>query len=480
MIIRTFLIAVVLMSFTELSGQARWSLEKCIQYAQQNNLTIKLSELNVRDAVLQNRSAKQAMLPNLNASVGAGLQFGRRIDPVSNDFITDNVGFNSGSLSSGITIYNGSKLRNSVKRSGLDMEAAKEDLAQTGQDIALMVAVSYLTILQVEDQLENAKKRLELSLVQLEQTDKLIEAGSLPAADLQNIEAQVAQDEQIVVARENDLVIAYLDLQQMLELDPDKQFLIERPDIDIPEDQEALEVQLTSVYNQALNNQPGIKASELRVRSAQLGIKIAEADRLPVFSAFGDISTNYSNKSFDFENPDLSNSNLVLGPEIPVEINSYPAQLATFNLSGVEYQTLPYFDQITDNFGQSLGLNLSIPIYNRGQINTNIQRAEIALQNNEILEKQAKQQLKQDIQRALADARAAHKNYLAASKAESALATAYFNTERKYKLGASNTLEFTTSKNQLDLARVDTIIAKYDFIFKLKVVDFYQGKKIDL
>ena len=477
MILRTLTLIIFLGAFGTGSAQSRWSLEKCINYAQQNSLNVKRSELSIQDAKLVEKLAIQNRYPSLNATAGGGFQFGRRIDPASNDFVTESIGYNSVQLSTNVTIYNGGRIKNTIKQSKVGYQAATAELEQSNQDIALDVAVAFLNILMSEDQLVNAQKQLELSIVQMEQTEKLIRAGARPGADLLDIKAQVAQDEQIVVNRENDVEINYLSLKQLLEFPPDKQFEIQRPEIIIPDDADPESFKLKAVYEKALVRQPGVRAAELRVEESALGIDIAKSDLLPRLSAFAEISSNYSSLA-----KDLDNIIGITSEQLPADnvlLNGSPGTI-TFTRDIPEFADKNYFNQISDNLGQGVGLNISIPIYNRGQFKTNIQRAEIQLKNQQLIEEQNKQQLKQDIQRAIADARAAEKRYDAAIKTEEALRTAYANTEKKFKLGASNTLEFTTAKNSLDQASVDTIVARYDYLFRLKVVDYYQGKRIVL
>ncbi len=474
MIFRSIILLLLTGLSTQVMAQQKWTLQKCIQYAQDNGLDIKRAELNVQDAVYLEKLAEQERLPNLNGSAGGGLSFGRRIDPFSNLPVTQKLGYNSIALSTNVNIYNGGRIKNTIKQRGIDKAAAKADYEQSGQNIALDVAVAYLNILLAEDQLENSKNQFSLSQTQLEQTDKLIKAGARPAADLLDIKAQIAQDEQLIVSRENDVALAYLNLKQLLELEPDKPFGISRPEITVPEDADPEGFTLNKVYQKAVNNQPGIQAGELRVEAAKVGIDISKADRLPRLSGFAEISSNYSSLA-------QRGTGVLSEILIPQEV-IFNSQSTTFEfkqeIEGRE--DTPYFNQLADNFGQVVGLNLSIPIYNRGQVKTNIQRAELALKTSQINDQAQKQQLKENIQRAIADARAGKKNYDAALQTEEALEIAYNNTDKKFKLGASNTLEFTTAKNRLEQAKVSTIIAKYDYLFKLKVVDFYMGKKIVL
>ena len=474
MIFRSIILLLCIGLSSQVEAQQKWTLQKCIQYAQENGLDIKRSELNVQDAVYLEKLAEQERLPNLNGSAGGGLSFGRRIDPFSNLPVTQRLGYNSVSLSTNVNIYNGGRIKNSIKQSGINTAAAKADYEQSNQNIALDVAVAYLNILLAEDQLENSKNQLSLSQTQLEQTDKLINAGARPAAELLDIKAQLAQDEQIVVNRENDVALAYLSLKQLLEIEPDKPFSISRPEISVPEDADPEAFTLNNVYQKAVNNQPGIKAGELRVESAKVGIDISKADRLPRLNGFAEISSNFSSLA-------TRGTGVVTDILVPQDIIFMGTPTTLLFEQEIEArEDNPYFNQINDNFGQAIGLNLSIPIYNRGQVKTNIQRAELALKTSEINDQALKQQLKENIQRAIADARAGKKNYDAALRTEEALDIAYQNTDKKFRLGASNTLEFTTAKNRLEQAKVSTIIAKYDYLFKLKVVDFYMGKKIVL
>jgi len=182
MIFRSIILVLVFSVSTEVNAQQKWTLQKCIQYAQENGLDIKRAELNVQDAVLLEKLSEQERLPNLNASAGGGLSFGRRIDPFSNDVVTQRLGYNSISLATNVNIYNGGRIKNSIKQSGINKAAAKADYDQSNQNIALDVAVAYLNILMAEDQLENSKNQFSLSQTQLNQTEKLIQAGARPAA----------------------------------------------------------------------------------------------------------------------------------------------------------------------------------------------------------------------------------------------------------------------------------------------------------
>jgi outer membrane protein len=460
-------------------SQETWSLEKCITHAQNNSLTIKRSQLNVSNAELTEKGNKLERLPFLNASTSASYQFGRTIDPSTNIFRTRSIGTNNISVNAGITLFDGFRINNNIKQAKLDLAAGKADLEDANLTIAVNVAAAYLNILFAEDQIINARNRLRQTQDQLNQTDKLIQAGSLPETDRLQILAQAATDEQSLITQENTVEISYLNLKNLLQLSPDFDLKIEHPDLTTPDI--SLDVfTFEGIYQQSLLTQPIIKANDLRMKSAFLDEKIARTGMIPTITAFGNIRTDAATMVRDFNNPITDNAFLELGQESPFQVGGVDVLVAPYNVKGIEYPNRSYVDQINDNFGQSVGVSMSIPIYNNSRNRIAVERARLNVINTEITNEETKQQLKADVMRAITDAKAAKKQLDAAQKSLNALEANFSNNERKYKLGAINTFEYTSSKNQLDQARVDHTIAKYDYIYKLKIVDYYRGEKITL
>ena len=230
----------------------------------------------------------------------------------------------------------------------------------------------------------------------------------------------------------------------------------------------------------SLQTQPQIKAADLKLESALLGEEIAKSGKLPVVSLGGNLSANYSDKVLDFQNPNLDDAVLDLGAPSNVEINGVPAQIRRFELEGITFPKSPYFDQIGDNFGQGINLNVRVPIYDNHRNNIAMERARLNVLNTQMTNRLLKQTLKADVQRAIADAKAARLNYDASVKSTAAQEIAFENAEKRYKLGAINSFEYSTIQNTLDQARVNLIIAKYDYLYKLTIVDYYKGKEITL
>ena len=459
------------------NAQEVWSLERCIQYAFENNLTVKQAEANVKTTLLTERQAKASRLPNVSASFNAGEQFGRTIDPTSNQFNNVATGYNSIGVSAGVSLFNGGLIHHTVRQANWDTQAAEADAEQTTNTLALQVAQAYLNILLFEEQEKNAQKRVKQSTEQLSQTQKLIDAGTLPNADKYNILAQQAQGEQAAVQAQNSVELAYLSLKQLLQLEPDYDLQIEHPAIAIPADAAPESLTLTPLYGTALGTQPNVRAADFRIKSAEEGIYLARSAYWPTVSFFANLSSNYSTQLLDFQNGTFVGQELT--PPVIVRVNDQDVTIQQY-IDKYEYSKVPYFEQMDQNFGQGVGLNISIPIYQNGRTRLNVERARLGVINAQLQQNQVRQQLKNDLQTAIANARAARKQLDAAQKTFDATKIAFENTEKRHALGAVNTLDLTTAKNNLDIAENDLSVARYDYLFKLKILDFYEGKPLTL
>lgn len=481
MFLKQLTILFICLSFVQLSyGQKTWSLTQCIQYAQQNSLSVKQGQNQIQQAQLSEQEARFSRYPSVNSNLQGGINFGRTIDPTTNDFTSESVITNSLGISAGVTLYNGGRIRNQIKQSKINVDIAEADNEQIKNDLALNVAAAYLQILLDQEQLVNAKNRLAQTQAQLSQTDRLIQAGTLPQADRLEIQANVARDEQNIVTQQNAVEISYLNLKNLMQINPDEELKIEKIDkMEIPVNADPDGVALTQVYNRAIDNQPFIQADQARLSSANLETEIAKSLGLPVVSLFGNINSFYSDQVPDF-NKIIDPGRVLPGNPQDVIIDGGNSQLQFFQLEGLTFGKRGYFNQLNDNFGQSLGLSVSIPIYNQARTRLAKERAQLNILNTQIAAQQNKQQLKTDIQRAIATARANKKQFEASEKTVKALDLAYINTEKRYKLGAVNTFQYTTAKNNLDQAAIDLIIAKYNYLYSLQILDFYQGKRLEL
>ncbi len=470
---RQFYILLMLLFAITSQAQEEWSLQRCIEHAIENNLTIQQSELNVDFAKIDERQAKHNRYPNLNFSTNLNSNFGRSTDPITNTNVTQNFISNNMSLSSGVTIFNGFRISNAIKRSALDKTASEYDLEQSKRDISLSVANSYLNVLFADENLAIAKSQLSTSQEQLTQTQRLIDAGVRPANESLDILAQIANNEQVVIGAENSKVIALLNLKQLLRLDPDVSMILTAPsNVDVESDPDLLT--FSEVYNLAMNAQYNIKAADMRVESAHLGEKISKAGLLPTLSFGASIGSNYSNKGFR-----STEDTTFFIRESNVFFNDVPGVLGT-NAFQVGIEDNPYLSQLDDNLSYGFGISLSYPIYNNLSNRLGVERAKLNILNAKNLSEQARDALKITVQQALADAKASKRKLNASEKSVDAQRASFDNAKKRSDAGTINSFEFVTIQNGLQEAEYNAVLSKYEYLFAMKVLDFYMGKPINI
>jgi len=469
----------VLFNALPLHAQEVWTLEKCIQYAQEQSLIIKQAVTKTDLANVNVKSSLAARYPTLNYSSNGGYQWGRTIDYATNTYVNQSSNFISHNLAMGLTIYEGGLVTNGIKLANYNLRAAQLDTKQSMEDIALSVAATYLNILLAREAIEVAKKRIEVSQKQLDQTDKLIEAGSLPRNERLSLVAQGARDEENLFAQQNAMELAYLDLKNALNLDPGYNMTVAVPNIE----QEIIDTKLITdvndLYKGAAERNAGISASEMRILGAETNRKIAASSGLPSLSLFGNISSNYSSSILDFLHPDYTNAKFI-DITSKVLVNGTEVTITQQQQINIGYPQVSYFDQLNNNLGEALGLSLRIPIYNNGLTRYNKQKADIEIKSAQIVSDQTKQQLKSTIFRAVSDYKASRLRVDAAQREFEAATGAYNNTQKKFDAGSSNSLELVTAKNNANTAQDNLLTARYTFVFRAKVLEYYMGKQIQL
>ncbi len=470
--INSFILLLLLCSFGQLKAQDVWTLERCVNHALDQNLGIKQSQLLVEQALLTQKFNKNARHPSINGSSSFGYQFGRTIDPTTNSFSLDAFASQTIGVNASAILYNGGRINTLVEQAKLDAMAAKEDLMQDKNDIALTVATAFINTLFAKERTQNAAQRLELTAIQIETTKKLIQAGALPANDILDLEAQEALNQQEIILQKNAADIALLNLKFLLQLPANQAFDIDAPSIDVALDEAVDSWTLDEVYAKAINSQPFIKAGKYRMESASLQQKIAKVDKKPRLVIFGGVDTRFSDQVPLFGNP----SDVLIENE--VFVNGNPVVIGQNVSVPNRIGTVGYFDQLSDNLGQNIGLSLNVPIYNNGRAIIAEDRAKLNMLNAEYSNEQLDQRLRTDIQQAITDAKASKLQLIAAEKALAATKASFDNTEKKFQLGAVNSLDLSLTRNRMDAAEIDLIVAKYQYLFNVKVVDFYRGVPI--
>ncbi|MCB0665674.1 MAG: TolC family protein [Saprospiraceae bacterium] len=473
MLSRISYLIILVLSMATVHGQEVWTLDRCIEYAIENSLSVKEASVNRDAAGIDEKMASQLRYPSVSGSTGYNLSLGRQVDPTTNDFINQRFANQGISISAGATLFNGSRITNQIKQAQLGKEAAQLDLEQIKNDLALDVSLAFIQILFSQENLNNAQKSLDLINSQIEQMDRQIDVGTRPKNARLDLVAQAAQSEQLVVAAQNDIDIAYLSLKQLLQLEDSYEMTIEAPDIALPTEYETEAVKTGEVYGQALAWQPSIKAGELRKRNAELGVAISRSNLLPSLGIGGSLNTNWSSQFQQFVDggTELMTQEFILNGE-PVTVQ--------FESPVTNRVDVKYLDQLNQNLGYGFGLQVNVPIYSRGQNKGTLDLAKLEVVRSDIANQQVKNQLRTDVQRAVTDVKAAKKTYEAAMRTAEARRAAYQDTEKRFNLGVSNSFEFISAQNERDQAEVNLIIAKYDYIFKSKVLDYYQGKRITL
>jgi outer membrane protein len=418
------------------------SLMQVVDIALKNNLQIKQSEVAVQNAKLSHAQAKYNKLPSANFGTGLSTNFGRGIDFLSNTYTSQTISNNNLGLQVDVPIYQGKQLQNTIKRTALELEASQQDREAMKNNIALQVVLAYLNVLNFEDQLAIAQSQAATTSLQIERTDKLVKGGVLPAANLYDLQAQLATDETTIVNNQSSLETARLSLLQLLN-DPNRSSInLQRINIDTPN--QGYPNSPSEVYSVAETAQPAIKAADLRVQSSILDIRIAEAGLLPSITMQGGMGTGYGS----------AGKNFVTGEKIP------------------------YFKQLDQNFSQNIGINLNIPIFNKYQNKTRIQQSNLSRINTELDAQRNRQSLRQDIEQAYVNMNNAAKRYDALGVQVKALEESYRAAESRYNAGTLDYVSYNLQKNNLDRARANQVQAKYDYVLRTKILDYYQNKPL--
>lgn len=455
-----------------LFGQRSMSLQDCIKLALEKNLSLQESDLTIQNGELTYEQSKKNRYPNLTGFGGLNYNFGRTIDPTTNEFLTQRFTSNNYGLSSGALLYGGSRIKNAILQSELDLEALKQDRKQTEADIALQVATAYLNTLFAIENINVAKAQLTQTEEQLDFINKLIDAGARPRNENLDIIAQISANKQNIIIADNSKQLSLLQLKQLMRISPDEELILMTPDdIEVITDPNILT--FSEVYELTLRSQPAVQAAMIRQESAQYNVDIAKADMLPTLSIGSNLSSAYSNRGFRLDGTQQRqiNQEVIIGGNL-VTITTFQDIPVTRDAN--------FGEQLQDNVSLGVGLSLNVPIYNRGQTKTNIQRAELGVKSGELALQRVKESIQILVQQTLADAKAS-KNALAASQVTvEARKAALDNAIKKFEAGALNSFELTTIQTQYDNASVNYLIDKYNYLFAIKVLEFYMGKPIKL
>jgi outer membrane protein len=464
-----FIISLFLFTNNVLVAQNTWTLERCIHYALENNLDVRRQHLQQDRAGHDLTQSYAYLAPTLDAGSRLGVNYGRSIDAVTNEFFTERIASQSLSATSNLTLFAGFRTINNIRYNLARQTAFKYDTEKLENDLILTIANAYLQILYFEDMLEVASEQLEVSQQQVERTRILLEGGTVSRRDLLEMEAAAAEQEVIYTKAENNLNLSYLELIHLLELDPEMDFSIERPSIQVEEVQ--VIVDPDNVLEKAGNTEPSLTAARHRITMAERNLAIANGERIPTLSLNTSLGSRYSEAFKRVLNNDQGKTSPVM-----YNLGLIPPKDSETPL----VETVPYRDQITENYYRSAFLTLNIPIFNRFQTRTRIQHARIDLDQARISYEQNRNDLSRVIHQAYADATAAYKEYYSNSKALEAGKESFTYAEEGFTLGRVSPLEYNEAKARLHRAEVNVLQSMYEFVFKVKILEFYQGEGFEL
>jgi len=450
-----------------------WSLQECIQYGLENNLAIKRSELLLRSSEVGLLQAKARFLPTLTGSAQHQANFGRYVDPTTNAFISDKSQTSNIGVNGSLLLFQGGAQINNLRQNQTAVKAGQEDLKQSRYTTSLNVAVNYLTVLQNQELVVVAKNQADVSRFQAERTERLVAAGSLPQTDLLNLQAQFANDRAALTTAENDLRIARLTLMQSMNLPAQDNFNIEQINLEDPTIN-AYEKNAAQVYEAALQTLHSVKSADLLVQSNNYAVSAARGLLYPRLSLTAGMNSFYSSGQRFRTRTQVSDQTIigfVNGDQnIPVIVNE-----PSYRVTESKYS---FSNQLWDNLGQYIGLNLSVPIINGWQTRTQISRAIVDRNISELDAQTVRVQIRQDIELAYNNMEAAASQYLANKQQVESLALAFRAAETRFNVGAINSTDYNVAKANLNLAQANLILAKYNYYFRLKVLDFYQNKPL--
>lgn len=444
------LIGVLLLMSGGLAAQQKMTLEDCINYALEHNIRIKQAKLEVEAAGISSTESRLNMLPSLNGSVSYSFGWGRSVDMATYQYVDKQTQSSYFNLASDVTLFGGLQKQEAIKQRRADYLAAKYGHDKMQNDISLTVASYYLQILFNRELLSNARAQAEVTRQQIERTQLLVEAGTLARGALLEVQAQGANEEVAIVQAENQLNLAYLDLLQLLEIEAGTPIEIDLPVLSVDKNPELLPVQM--IFNKAVEAMPEIKSAEMRLKSARHAYNMAKGNRYPSLGLSASLGTNYSDQ--------IRLSNNPLDPD---------------------YNRIKAFeDQWKDNRSTTLSLRLNVPIFNGYQISSYVGRSKINVLNADYNLQLSQNTLRKSVEAAYADAMAGLSTYKAREKSLVSLRESFSYTEQRFNVGMVNAVDYNIAKAQLSRAESELLSAKYDYIFKLKILDFYLGRSLTL
>ena len=449
-----------------------WTLSDCINYALDNNIQIKRFGLQTDIATNNYVQSWVQMAPSLNSGAAHNLNYGRNIDKFTNQITNTNITSDNFYVQGAVNLFSGFQVINSIQQNRYLLNASLQDYERAKNDISIQIATVFLQVLQGQEALDVAQKQFEVTHLQLERVQKLVEVGNKAKGDMLEMQAQEANDKYNITVANNNLHIAYLTLAQLLELKYVEDFKIKRPDSVSVANTNVLS-SVDDIYKDAEARLPQIKSAENQLRSYEKSLAVTRGQLYPTLTLTGTLGTGYSNAR-QRATSEMQTNTTVIG-----YVDGTNQQVINQSTTPV-FGNYPFMSQLKDNRSTTVALNLNIPLFNQLQVQKNIRNAKVRTIDADYNLQQTKKSLYQEIQKAHADAVAAFEQFNSANEAVIENEELFKYNQQKFDVGMISSVDFNIVKNTLTKAQSDLIQAKYLYIFKVKVLDFYRGVQIVL
>ena len=458
-------------------AQNKWDLTKCVNYALANNISIKQADVQARLAKLTFNQSKLSQIPTLSVSTAVGVNSGNALNQTT--YTIDNRTFvnNNWALQTSVVLFNGFNLKNVIASNRYAWEAALAVTDKTRNDVSLNVANAYLQVLLAGEQAETGRAKLQLSQSQLEITRKQVNAGTLPELNAAELASQVAQDSSNYISLVGTVQLNVLTLKAYMGLEAAAPFEVDTPPVDEIPIEKIENLQPEAVYATALINQPLQKADALQIESARKYVSATKGARWPTVALGGNLGTNYVSNATDA----IQSSRQVTTDTLKnLRVTGTSNWIVQDGAVSYQFRKTPYFTQLDNYFNQYVGLNISIPILNNGTLRTNYSKSKLNLRNAELQREQDNLNLKNNIYQAYTAAVTALHKYEANKVTADATAKSADYAQKRYGVGMLNTVDLLINQNNYFNAKINLLYAQYDYVFKMKVLEFYKGLGIKL
>ncbi|MEI9806861.1 MAG: TolC family protein [Bacteroidota bacterium] len=466
-------VSILLLAFSLYShSQTTMTLKECIETGIANNADVLQRQLQSESDKANWKQSKLNIFPDLNATAGHSFNQGRSIDPYSNSPVTQSFNSSNYGVSSNVILFNGFAIQNNIKQNALSYQAANMEWQQEKDNLTINIILAYLQVLSNTDQLEQAKNQLGLTSKQVERLDILNKEGAVRPANLFDLKGQYAGDQLAIINAQNALETAKVNLSRLMNVPYNKDLAVEKIQ---PESFAAIYDNAPNViYETALKQLALIKAVDLRQQSADKGVKAAKGQLFPTLSFGAGASTNYVSVAQQSQY-----INTIYGPTSDSAIvNSLKYPVFRFQDNFTTPNKISYRNQLDNNFSTSFGFNLSIPIFNSLIQRNRVKQAKIMYKSAELTAKTTRTQLGQDIDLAYVNMTSASDRYKALLEQVDAFDQSFKAAGILFQQGVGTSIDYLTAKNNLDRANINLIIAKYDFVLRIKILDYYQGKQL--